>query len=136
MSDEPKTEIVVLDRATERRRQDALQRISNELYEQSVTTVNDAVGFFAKIDPAAEEPPEEWVDELGPKRAWERFRTARYATMAAKDAPVALQMAVRIYVGVEKANAMRGGAPVLNVQHVHITAPLPSFPEIDVTGEK
>lgn len=124
------------ERTIERQRQEVLARLSNALYEQSATTVNDAIGFFAKIDPMAEEPPEEWVAELGEARAWERFRTAKYATMAAKDAPVALAMAAKIYVGVSNAQALRGGAPTLNVQHVHITAPIPKFDVIDVTAEE
>ena len=103
-----------------------IEVLEDTVFEDSLRVIGAALKF-ADID--SPDPPAEWVDEYGDKEARVRHRIATFATMNAKDAPVALKLAATTLIGLTKARAMRGAAPKsLNVQLVQMSAPLPTFP--------
>lgn len=121
-----------------------LKTIEADLFQQAMAVTLDSLRA-PQIDPTAEEPPQEWVDELeylspgrGYELAMERFRTARAAYMSKKDSPVYIQVAQAIAVGISRSRAQLSAGPkTLNVQVVQMSAPLPEFPELLLTqGEK
>jgi hypothetical protein len=108
-----------------------LQEIQDQLLQQSLEVVQDAVKF-SEIDEDAQAPPDAWVEELGMDRAMARLRMARAAWRNARDAPVGIKVAASVAVGIMKARATEKTAPkVLNVALVNWANPLPQFVEQD-----
>lgn len=124
-------------RMTEAERNAYLRGLETELLEDSLSVSRDTLRF-REIDPGATEPPADWIEEVGLERATERFRCAQAGWMTRKDAPVGVQIAMQLGVGILKSRAQKDvGAKTLNVQVVQVTAPLPKFPELVLeAGEK
>jgi hypothetical protein len=113
-------------------RADRIRSLEEEIHEESADVIRDALAF-ADIPPDAEEPPYEWVKELGMERAWKRFRTVKYALCNLKEAPVALRIAKDTLVGMAKARASEKSGPrTLNMVVVQMTGTLPQFGEVEV----
>lgn len=109
-----------------------LRSIEDSILERSQKVISDAM-YFGEFDPEDPEPPQRWVDELGIDGARERLRMAKYALMAAKEAPVGLSIAKATFASIVKARATEKQGPrQLNVNVVNMTAPLPEFRVIEV----
>lgn len=105
-----------------------LGKMEDRIFEKASKKVFDGL-HYDEIDPESDTPPQKWVDELGFEAAMERFRTAKYNLLPAKDAPVGAKHAVMIHASITKARAQeKGGNYTLNVGKVYLTAP-PVFPE-------
>ena len=87
-----------------------LEDIENDLFNKSSEVLEGAL-LFADLAPGATEPPEEWFARYGVDKATRLFRTAQYATMSAKEAPVGIKVAESIARGVMKARSMEKTAP-------------------------
>lgn len=113
-----------------------LQTLETELLEESISVSRDTLRF-REIAPDAEGPPQEWIDECGEEKAAERFRVAQAGWMTRKNAPVGVQIAMQLTLGIMKSRATKDKAPqTLNVQVVQLTAPIPVFPELELeSGE-
>jgi hypothetical protein len=110
-----------------------LQGLEDELFHESLSIVHDALKF-ADIDPGDEEPPEQWVEELGYEAATKRFRLARMACLSAKEAPVGIKMAQAMATGIIRARAAdKGSSHTLNIAVVHLTEQqMPHFPSMEI----
>lgn len=113
--------------------QDKLQRLEDRILEKSLLTVYDSL-HWEDIDAGAVDPPQAWIDEVGLEAAKKRLRVAQAAWMNAKEAPVALNMARAISMGITKVRAARQvGTPTLNINFVSFQQPV--LDVIDVEGE-
>ena len=123
-------------RTVEEKRERSIRSLESDLLEKSLAVAMDSMRAF-EIAPDQENPPEEWVKELGIKGAVERFRTAKMALMSKKEAPVALDVAKTVAMGIIRARSVeKVGPKVLNVQFVNLpTAVLPPIPVLDLTSE-
>lgn len=115
---------------------EALQTIQDQILIKTGEIVSNGLSF-AEIDPDAKEPPEKWVKEMGLQKATEKFRTARYNLMSAKEAPVGTKLAAQIYVGIVRAKATeKGGAPRLNIEKVIMVESAPrEYPRQELENE-
>lgn len=111
---------------TTRRKAEDLARVTDELLEESQSILRDSQAFADLTEEMLQSgsPPQEWVDELGEKRAAKRFRIAKYALMTKKDCPVGLEMARALAVGILSSKAReKGGDKHLHVNYVNVPAP-------------
>lgn len=112
--------------------EDTIRAVEDEIHRESASVLRDALAFV-EIDPAWEEPPQEWLEKYGQLEAEKRFRAAKYALMNAKEAPVGLKLAKDTFVGMAKARATeKGGPKTLNMTFVQMTRPLPVYKELEV----
>lgn len=114
-------------------------KVEEKLYDECLEVL-DGVVSFADLDPEHPEVmPKGWVERFGKKEAIKRQRLAAYALMSAKNAPIGIQVAKNVAVGVLKARAeSQKAVPRLNVSFVQMTVQLPHFQEkevIDAEGE-
>lgn len=118
-------------------REQTMKSLEAELFLESMQIVSD-MNKFREIDPGQEEPPEAWTAELGYKAAKERLRSANAGWMSKKEAPIAVQVAQAVVIGISRSRATEKTGPrTLNVQVVQMSAPLPQFPELLLSeGEK
>lgn len=103
--------------------EDRLAAQEDRVFARNLSIVDDMT-HWADIDPTVEEPPQEWVDELGPVAARRRLRVARGAMMSLKDAPIGLSAAKSIVSSLAKARAVRDvgrGGMQLNVMAIFPT---------------
>lgn len=113
-----------------------LARLEDVILEKASTAVLDGL-MYTELAFDAEEPPKEWVDELGQKRAWDRFRAARANQMNNKEAPVGAKHAVLVHAGITKARSAEKGRPIsLNVGKVYMTVAPPVFPEKELDADE
>lgn len=109
-----------------------LQRVQDELLARSLS-VADASVRFAEVDPESVGPPQEWIDEVGLQAATVRWRIARASWLSVKESPVGIKVATSMAIGILRAKAQVESAPrVLHMEVVHMTAPLPQFPEQEI----
>lgn len=103
--------------------EDRLAEQEDRVYARNLQIVDDMT-HWADLDPELENPPEEWVDELGLAGARRRFRVARASCMSLKDAPIGISAAKGIVSSLAKARAVRDagrGGLSLNVTAVFPT---------------
>lgn len=140
----PLAQVVPRNTSVEEKRYKALKTIEEELFESSMIIMRDS-NRFVEIDAGQTEPPQQWVNELegdfpgrGLEMAMRRLRAANAGWMTKKDAPVAVQVAAALVVGIGRSrSAEKAGPRTLNVQLVQVSAPLPSFPSLRLqAGEK
>lgn len=113
-----------------------IRSIEDGIHVSALQIIDDTM-HAPKIEEDAEGPSEEEIAKYGKERAGERFRTARYGLMNAKEAPVFIKVATQIAAGITKARATEKQAPrSLNVAFVQMSAPLPEFPEVIVERNK
>ncbi len=132
--------------SVEEKRERVLKNLESDLLRQSMEVVSDTMRFREVapplVDPESGETlwvdndlPAEWVRELGEEKARERLRVARAGWMDKKTAPIGVQVAQVLAVGIIRSRATEKAGPrTLNVQVVQMSAPLPTFPELDLTG--
>lgn len=112
-----------------------IRGIEDEMQERSLGII-DGVLAFADLPLEATEAPPEWVAQYGKEGAAKRFRLARHGMESAKDAPVAIKVAVSVHAAITKARATeKAGPKSLNIQFVQMSAPLPDFPVIEVDSK-
>lgn len=113
------------------------RNLEDRILTQALETVDDSMKW-AEIDPSIEEPPAEWVAELGEARARKRLRVAKAAWASAKFAPVGLGMARATALGIMKVRAaVKIGTPTLNVNFVSWPSHAqPVLDVIDLSGEE
>ena len=87
-----------------------------------------------QIGPEDTEPPAEWVKELGIAKAAERFRIAKSAWNANKDAPHYFAIAAEMVKADAKVRAAKQGQPIttLNVAIQMNLGAGPEYPSIEV----
>lgn len=127
-----------------------LQKIENKLFEEASSVLLAATHHVWDLDLESKELPAEWLQELQEcedqadydaklRELERRRRIAHGAMMSAKEAPVALALAGKVWTGMTKARAMAGAAPKsLNLTMVSISAPnqpIPQFPEKEIEHE-
>ncbi len=103
--------------------EDRLAAQEDRVFERSLQIVDDMT-YWADVDLDAEEPPEEWVRELGIAGARRRLRVARASCMSLKDAPIGISAAKGIVSSLAKARAVRDagrGGLSLNVTAIFPT---------------
>lgn len=109
-----------------------LRDIEEEIHEEAATVIQDALAF-AEINPEDKEPPHEWVKALGQEKAWRRFKTAQYALLTPKEAPIGVRIAKDIVLGLARVRAHEKlGPKTLNMVVVQMTGTLPKFDEVEV----
>lgn len=120
------------------RRSEELQDVTDQLLKESQGILHDALSTF-DLDPVQlkkARPPQEWIDELGERRARRRLRVAKAASLPKVKAPVALEHARAVMVGVVAAKAReKGGNKTLNVAFVNVPAP-PEYAKVILDMKK
>lgn len=107
-----------------------VETVTDQLFQETTTILQSALAF-ADIEPGATEPPQEWIDRFGEDGALKRFRIAQYAQLTHKDAPIGLEIATKVAVGITKAKLDRSpGNRPLNVQFVRYEQTTNNFPEV------
>lgn len=117
-----------------RKRDEAIDDAERQLYEESATLLRDLM-FFGDIDP--ESPPgsvpQQWVKEVGVKRAERRFRLCQEAWKPSSRVASGVLIAKHIYTTMHKARTDAKRPKALNVQLIQMGEPPRMYPEIDVT---
>ena len=109
-----------------------LRGIEDDILCETSAIIRD-VTRFRDIDPDSEAPPPEWIAEHGADEAKKRFRLAKVGWSPKKDAPVGIEVARSVMVGIVKARATeKKGPSTLNVAFVKMTSPFPQFLEMEV----
>lgn len=105
----------------------------DELLREAMTTVNDMLRF-RDVDPNAEEPPREWLEEgLTEEEAKKRLRVAKGAHLPMNSCPAAIVISSKIALGIISAQSKEGGPPKqLNIQQIFMSSAPPSFPKMEV----
>lgn len=97
--------------------------IEDRVYATSLAIVDD-MNHWAEVEPDTEEPPEQWVRELGRDGAIRRLRVAKASWMPLKDAPIGISASKSIVSSMAKSRAIRDagrGSLNLNVLAVFPT---------------
>lgn len=125
----------------ERRRQEmsleTFRQIDDEIFVESASGVK-AMLAFQEISPGQEEPPPEWVKELGSyAKAVQKLRVAKATWMCQSEAPVGLKYLQAVYIGQLR---VRAGDKLqqntLNVSVVQVIDPQRQYPELEVEERK
>ena len=103
--------------------------IATSIMESAAQTVLDAQGF-SEIDPNASGPPQEWIDELGEKRAWKKFRVAMAAWEPTSKQPAGLAAATAITASSLR-NFSSAGPSSVNIVAKQVVMPVPGAPQDD-----
>jgi len=104
----------------------ALALIEEEVFRESMDMIN-GMNAFSDIDPSDTHPPQEWIDQLGKKKAWKKFRIAKSSWMGSKEAPIALRIVPPIAGAIMRARV--GLTPMEGLQRAK---PI-EFPVSDIT---
>lgn len=111
--------------------QEEIKGVEDELYADSLGVIRDTLAF-REIDPSLEEPPEEWVKQLGTTRAWEKFRVAQAAWMSGKEHPIGIKVAMNVGTNIIRARSAERAAPKMAVNMVTLTVPAGHYPVQEV----
>jgi hypothetical protein len=117
-----------------RRRDEIMADKENELYDESASLLRDLM-FFGDIDPdnPPELPPQQWVKEVGVKRAERRFRLCQEAWKPASRVASGVLIAKHVFTMMHKAKSDAKRPRSLNVQLIQMNQPPRVYPEIDVS---
>lgn len=104
-----------------------MREIEDEVLQRAIGNCN-AIQCFSEINPADENPPEAWVQELGLEAAQLKFDLAKQGWKPQKEAPFGAIQAMQIMVGIAKARgqSVRVGTLELNAR---ISLPAPTTAE-------
>lgn len=107
----------------EKEQEKDLFSIERDLFMECAGVVSSAARA-AQIDPANENPPEDWIEQLGEEKAHEAMKVARFAHLPKKDAPMFIDLCSKMLMGVIQARAKRkSDQHRLQVNVVGMTAP-------------
>ncbi len=116
-----------------------IRGLENELLEECIVVSRDTLRA-KEIDISAEGPPDEWIQEMGLERASEAFRCAQAGWSTKQKAPIFLQIAAALGVGIMKSRATeKTGSRTINatiVQFPANTPPLNPYPVLDLPPEE
>ena len=111
-----------------------MREVRQELMVESMDVLANTMKF-SEVDPDQEEPPDEWVQQLGLVRAKRALTIAKSAYKSSKDAPIALRLAADVFLGLTKAEALeKSGSKQLNVQVVQVATKSVDYPAMEVGG--
>lgn len=111
-----------------------LTALEDQILGECVAVVS-AAARFAEISPTDEEPPEDWVEQLGEKEAWKAFRVAQQAWLPKKDAAMGVELSAKLTIGIMAARSRRKTEQkVLQVNMVGMTPPSMSYKVLDEKG--
>lgn len=109
-----------------KREKAALVLIEEHVFRSAMEMI-EGMNAFSDIEPDATEPPQEWIQDLGKKMAWKKFRIAKASWMGSKEAPIALRIVPPIAGAIMRARV--GLTPMESQQRA-----LPiKFPVADIT---
>ncbi len=108
-----------------------LKGLESKLLEDSLEVVT-SVCEFAELDPEkVTAPPQEWIDELGGKEAWKKYRMVMAGWLNSKEAPIGIQVATKVSIGIIRARASSKVAPqTLNITQIEMTVAPTQYPSI------
>lgn len=113
---------------------DIIKREEDKILGRAMRTVDSALAF-SEVDGAQGDLPPQWMD-MDPDEAQQKLRVARAAWLCKSEAPVGLDISLKVMVGIIKARAAEKQGPrTLNLIHVHTTAPMPDYEVVDVEAE-
>lgn len=135
----PVTQVISKRQKSEEERLKAIRGLENELLEECVSVSRDTLRA-KEIDINAEGPPDEWIAEMGLERATEAFRCAQAGWSTKKNAPIFVQIAASLGVGIMKSRATeKTGTRVLNATFVQFPVnaqPATPYPVLDLPKEE
>jgi hypothetical protein len=104
-----------------------MREVEDEVLQLAVGNCS-AIQAFSQINPADENPPESWVQELGLEAATLKFKLAKEGWRPQKEAPFGAIQAMQIMIGIAKARgqSVRVGTLELNAR---ISLPAPTTAE-------
>jgi hypothetical protein len=115
------------------------RELQNEVFNESLEVLQGALRFADLDDDglANDEPPEDWIAEMGLKRARRAHRLARAASLPEKMAPAGIRVATNVMLGCLRAQAVEKQMPnTLNVAFVNMSVSEKKLPEMEVEGEE
>lgn len=115
---------------------EGLRKLEETLFGQAME-VTTAAMQYADMPWDWEGPSKEWIDELGKKEAWRKFRLIKAGQLPTSHSPAGLKVATAITMAHMKTNETKRG-PSLAVNVVVLTQqPEKSYPEqvVDVDDE-
>lgn len=135
----PVTQVISKPKRSEEERMKAIRGLENELLEECISVSRDALRA-KEIDPTSEGPPDAWIEEMGLERATEAFRCAQSGWSTKQKAPIFLQIAASLGVGIMKSRATeKTGARTINATIVQFPGAVPPavpYPVLDLPPEE
>lgn len=125
-----------IEKAEAKKRRQIIERIEDELLDESARVVAGAMAF-ASIGDDPEEARQQLIERYGEKDGEERFRLAQYGQMSVKTAPIGITVARDVVRGVLGAKARREvvSETNLNLEIVTVKIEPRSYDVIDVTEQ-
>jgi len=105
-----------------------IEELENEIFERAAGVVN-AVLSFVEVKHDQQEPPPEWIAELGYDAAVQKLRIAQLGYLPASIAPNAIKLALQAQVGIARGRAYRVSKMTQNNLNVKISLPAPTSTE-------
>lgn len=130
----PKTELVPsldltssLTPEAKEKRMVRMREIEDEVLQRAIGNCN-AIQCFSEISRDEENPPEQWVEELGLEAAQKKLAIAKQGWVPQKEAPFGAIQAMQIMIGIAKARgqSVKIGSLELNAR---ISLPAPTTSE-------
>jgi hypothetical protein len=112
------------DPAAKETRMARIEQIEDEIFERSAGIVNAALSF-SEIAHNQDEPPDEWIAELGLEAARQKLAVAKAGWLPASIAPNALKLAAQTMTGISRGRAYRVKITQQNL-NVKLTLPAPT----------
>lgn len=112
---------------SEEKREQRLARIEeleNEVMERATAVINDYLSF-REVRHDQTEPPQQWIDELGPEEAARKLNMAKAAWLPASLAPAGAALAARMVSGIARGRNYRVKITQNNL-NVKMTLPAPT----------
>lgn len=99
-----------------------LHQMEDELLQQSAQITAGVMGFV-DVDPSQEEPSEEFREKYG-EDADKMFKLARFGYVSKRNAPIGIEIARQVYVGISRNRAQAKGLPSQLNLHVYMPEPV------------
>jgi hypothetical protein len=108
-------------------RAERIEAVERELYQRNLEVLLDASYFGEAGDLST--VPQPWIEELGVEEATRRFKIAKAAMLAPKEAPTGLGVAKHIVSAFAKAKASAQAPRTLNVNLITVAVGPRLLPE-------
>ncbi|MHC4647300.1 MAG: hypothetical protein ACYTBJ_17555 [Planctomycetota bacterium] len=110
-----------------------MKKLEQTMLDSSMRVITDTCNFD-ELDPDnIDAIPEKWIEEHGELEAKRKHRVAKAGWLPNKEAPIAIQTATKIAIGIIRARATeKSGPKILNIQPISMVAPKQRFEVIDV----
>lgn len=120
----------------------SLRRLENEVFTESLEVLEGAMRFgeVFNVEAAIASPektvPDGWIEKYGAVKALRQWRLACLANLPKAEAPIGLDIAVKVSMGILKARTTEDAGPKeLNLTLVAMTSPAALYPEKEVDDE-